>query len=277
MTDLSKYPNIATVGPKQLKNTVPIISLNCSNGLPHGAWARPCKLDGVALTSAVQSEGCNGCDPPPAVRVFRGTVVGLTVMNSQSLGGNDVVNAENVPIGNWVSRSWGGWTMVGSALSPANVNLTGPGAPPSNLTASRSSPSHALLVGVSGNSQASFAIETSGEMFYGDGDSGWHTGVRRHISNSTHWAPGSIAPGAHATKLLKLAGAIPGDIVSATHASLDATNLDLSCSARIVLAPSCSGCTEAEMSSVMIVLSNRGASAVAVAAGIVRAAIVQYI
>ena len=128
---------------------------------------------------------------------------------------------------------------------------------------------------MSGRSQASFAIETSGEMFYGD-DSGWHTGVRRHISNSTLWAPGSIAPGSHAITALKLHGAKPGDIVSATHAGLDATNLDLSCSARVILAASCPGCTVAEASSVMIILSNHGAAAVAVPAGIARAAIVQY-
>ena len=37
--------------------------------------------------------------------------------------------------------------MVGEALSPVDANLTGAGAPPSNLTASKSSASHALLVG----------------------------------------------------------------------------------------------------------------------------------
>jgi hypothetical protein len=63
-------------------------------------------------------------------------------MNSQALGGNDCLNAQNIPIGNWVSRSWGGWTMVGSGLvrtpppSGDHANQTMLGKVPSNLTAS---------------------------------------------------------------------------------------------------------------------------------------------
>ena len=65
------------------------------------------------------------------------------------------------------------------------------------------SPSHAILIGVSGESHARIAIETNGQTLYGNGGGskdkasmgGWHTGVRRHISNFTQWAPGSVAPG----------------------------------------------------------------------------------
>ena len=134
LSDLNKYPKIIAGGSSHVKNAVPIVALNCSGSVP-------CKLDGVTLTNAVQSEGCPGCPASPAVRVFSGTIKQLTVMNSQALGGNDCVNAENAPIGNWVSRSWGGWTMVGLGLPPPvsddDANLTTMlGRIPSNLTAS---------------------------------------------------------------------------------------------------------------------------------------------
>ena len=263
--DLSKYPKIVEVGPKQLKNTVPIVSLNCSG--EHATATKPCKLDGVTLTSAVQSEGCPGCKPSPAVRVFSGSVAQLTVMNSQALGGNDCLDSKNLPVGNWVSRSWGGWTMVGEG-HPANADLK-LATVASDLTASEEhgSPSHALLVGVPGEEHARLAIETSGEILYGDGSAdGWQTGVRRHISNSTQWGPGEIAAGDTATKVLLLVGAVPGDIVTAAHGGLDAGNLDISCSARVT-----------EVGSVMIVLRNHGTSAAAVSTGIARVAVVQYV
>jgi hypothetical protein len=84
---------------------VPVVSLNCSHTFP-------CQLNGVTLIGATMSMGCPGCSHSPAVRVFKGEVVGLTVETSQRLGGNDCLNAENLPVGQWVSRSWGGWAIV---------------------------------------------------------------------------------------------------------------------------------------------------------------------
>ena len=59
---------------------------------------------------------------------------------------------------------------------------------------------------------------------------------------------------------------MPGDIATATHAGLGANYLDLICSARVTAADS-----------VLVILSNRGTSVAVPTAGIVRAAIVQYI
>jgi hypothetical protein len=61
-------------------------------------------------------------------------------------------------------------------------------------------------------------------------------------------------------------GVVPGDIATATHAGLGANYLDLTCSARVTA-----------VDSVLVVLSNRGTSVAVVTAGVVRAAIVQYI
>ena len=79
-------------GSRVLENSVPVVALNCSHTFP-------CQLDGLAITSATMSMGCPGCAHSPAVRVFKGAVVGLTVENSQRLGGNDCLNAENLPVG----------------------------------------------------------------------------------------------------------------------------------------------------------------------------------
>ena len=79
-------------GSRVLENSVPVVALNCSQTFP-------CQLDGLAITSATMSMGCPGCAHSPAVRVFKGEVVGLTVENSQRLGGNDCLNAENLPVG----------------------------------------------------------------------------------------------------------------------------------------------------------------------------------
>ena len=82
-------------------------------------------------------------------------------------GGNDCLNAENLPVGQWVSRSWGGWTIVGAAAGAeakpgTKTNLSSVAA---SLTAQGGSKSHAVLVGVSGEAQARLAIETSGELY----------------------------------------------------------------------------------------------------------------
>ena len=76
-------------------------------------------------------------------------------MTSQKLGANDCVDEDNVPVGQWASRSWGGWTLVGKASASESASKV-----PSQLTAQGSSPSHAVLAGVSGEPHARLAIET---------------------------------------------------------------------------------------------------------------------
>ena len=68
-------------------------------------------------------------------------------------------------MGQWVSRSWGGWTIVGGATESRPGTKTNLSKVPANLTAQGVSKSHAVLVGVSGEAQARLAIETSGEMY----------------------------------------------------------------------------------------------------------------
>ena len=73
---------------------------------------------------------------------------------------------------------------------------------PSALTAQGSTPSHAVLAGVSGEPHARLAVETSGETFYGNGTGGFHTGVRQHIAGKDQWDPPAIGPGDRATTTL---------------------------------------------------------------------------
>ena len=72
----------------------------------------------------------------------------------------------------WVSRSSGGWTIVGAAAAKANASEV-----LSNLTAQGgATTAHAVLTGVSGEPHARLAIETSGEVFFGNGhDMHFHT------------------------------------------------------------------------------------------------------
>jgi hypothetical protein len=264
---LDKYPKIVSgdhsPGKSPLMNAVPIVALNCSH-------AFPCQLNGLTIISATQSMGCPSCAHPPAVRVFSGEVVGLTVESSQKLGGNDCVNDENVAVGQTVSRSSGGWTVVGAGLPAASCNAS---SVPANLTAQGVTKSHALLVGVSGESQARLAIETSGEMYYGSGKKagGFHTGVRQHISNTTAWGPMMIPAGKFAALDMFLVGAKPGDIVTATHAGLG-REFALIVSARVVAHDA-----ETGFGTVAVAVHNTGGAAVDLAAGVVRAAIVQYV
>ena len=253
---LDQYPALVagknTPGSNPLANSVPVVSLNCSR-------AHVCQLNGLTITSATQSMGCPGCAHPPAVRVFSGEVVGLTVQTSQKLGANDCVDEENVPVGQWASRSWGGWTLVGKASASESTSKV-----PSALTAQGSTPSHAVLAGVSGEPHARLAVETSGETFYGNGTGEFHTGVRQHIAGKALWDPPAIGPGDRATTTLALPGAQPGDIVSAAHAALG-QHFEVSIAARVT-APG----------EVTVALHNSG-EVVDLEKGIVRAAIVQYV
>jgi hypothetical protein len=70
--------------------------------------------------------GCSECLPtllncPQAertcfsqVRVFSGRVDSVTILSPQQSGTTDVVDADNIPVGSWVSRSGGGFTIVGT-------------------------------------------------------------------------------------------------------------------------------------------------------------------
>jgi hypothetical protein len=89
--------------------------------------------------------------------------------------------------------------------------------------------------------------------------------VRKHISNSSRWDPPPVEPGESQQTSLTLAGAEPGDIVTAAHAGLGA-HFGLTVDARVT-APG----------AVVVIIRNTGKAAVDVGEGLVRAAIVQYV
>ncbi len=194
----------------------------------------------------------------------------VTVLSSQLTGGNDVVDERDRPIGSWVSRSAGGWTVVvepeapGAAAKAQEHNETLAFAE-SRLSAQGSGTStHALLVGQSSDFGSRLAIEGDGAMRFADGgDSGWHTTVTGQRANATTWDPPSLAPGRLTSTDIGLAGAKPSDIVTCTHEMLG-DNL-LFVSGRV-----------AEPGRVRVFLRNDGPEEVDLPSGTLRVATVQY-
>ena len=102
----------------------------------------------------------------PAVRVWDGYVESVTVLSSQLTGATDVLDCENRPVGSWVGRSGGGFTIVGTANDSAvgNAQLTAHGGDefsngdPKDIRnfigKNGSTVGHALLVGEAGERHA---------------------------------------------------------------------------------------------------------------------------
>ena len=61
-------------------------------------------------------------DHVPAVRVWDGDVTAVTTFSSQLTGATDCVDGDNKPVGAWVARSGGGFTIVGTANDSAVGN-----------------------------------------------------------------------------------------------------------------------------------------------------------
>jgi hypothetical protein len=152
---------------------VPIVGLNASGS----------RLDGVIITSSTTTES-----HAPAVRVYAGTLDSVTIFSGQLVGGYDCVDANDVPVGAFVTRSAGGLVVVNKPMeqdsgSPLNAVVSG------NST-------HALLFGRSGERYSRLAVDVDGAMRYGDGASPtFHTTIGPVISNTTTWNPPSIEPG----------------------------------------------------------------------------------
>lgn len=170
---LRPYPALtaASVGCKDLTGIcvglVPIVALNCSICAAR-LCKDGCKLSGLTLvaTSAFPSVRARAA---PAVRVFSGRVDSVTILSPQQSGSTDVVDAENIPVGSWISRSAGGFTVVGTtdknATVAGNAALTATGGRTQHgdeISAHGDTMGHALLVGESGEIGARLAIETSG-------------------------------------------------------------------------------------------------------------------
>ena len=130
----------------------------------------------------------------PAVRVWNGKADSITILSSQLTGASDVLDCNNVPVGEWVSRSGGGFTVVGTANDTAagNAVLTASGGKTGHgdyVGRPGSTRGHALLVGESGETGARLAIETSGALRWGTGSSPtFDTTLKRIISNATTYS-----------------------------------------------------------------------------------------
>lgn len=81
------------------------------------------------------------------------------------------------------------------------------------------------------------------------------------------WDPPPIAVGEPVTKTLVLRGAEPGDIVTATHSGLGSQHFAALITARVSAADEVT----------IVVMNMGGGKALDIVAGIVRAAIVQYV
>ena len=161
------YPALVAPGAQAGRNSglVPVVALNCS-AVPR------CHLDGVTITASSQYSGFSA-KPAPAIRVYSGDVSSVTILSSQTTGSLDVLDANNVPVGSWVSRSAGGFTLVGrgaaaggTATRTGEARLSAGGMGSAALTGA-----HAALVGASGERGARFAIDHDGSLHWGDGES----------------------------------------------------------------------------------------------------------
>jgi hypothetical protein len=181
-------------------NAVGVVSVNCS--------VKDCGIDGLFMTSSSSSMGAAG-GGAPALRIFEADhATGVTVTTGGMTAAPDVLDAANVPFGNWISRSAGGWIGVGTGTSSNASNLSAHGAGAS---------SHALLFGLAGEKNARVALGFDGTMQYGDGSGPFHTTHRGSVAHSIEWDPPQLAAGKRAKLVVAAAGAQLGDVVTVGH------------------------------------------------------------
>ena len=228
---LRQYPALtaASVGCKDLTGLcvglTPIVALNCSTC--SGRLCKDgCRLSGLTViaTSTYPSVRARAA---PAVRVFSGRVDAVTILSPQQSGATDVVDADNIPVGSWVSRSGGGFTIVGTTNTNATVGgnaaLTATGGRTQHgeyVSAHGATAGHAVLVGESGEIGARLALETSGAIRWGSGQSfSFDTTLERMITNTTDFEA-QIPSGKTHTTSVAVSGAATADIASATLSTL---------------------------------------------------------
>lgn len=221
---MRSYPALAPASVKcanrtsQCPGLVGVVSLNCTH-------VPGCTLSGLTMIATSGYEGAGA--HVPAVRVWQGKVDSVTILSSQLTGATDVVDGDNVPVGAWVSRSGGGFTIVGTANDTkdgtAVLTAAGGSTHRGDVAGSTTNPSrgHALLVGESGERGARLAIETTGALRWGTGRSAsFDTTLKRYTSNVTAFEPPLMAAGAvHATSVL-VSGAAVEDVATASMSTL---------------------------------------------------------
>jgi hypothetical protein len=211
--------------PRQwTSNRQPVVRVNCP--------AADCSLDNVYLQSVQQGVGDH-----PAVRCLgRARVGGVTILDAMEDGALDVRDENDRYAGQFVSRSAGGWTIVGpDAAKAANETSLNP-----------SSNSHALSLGQSGETTSRFALEHDGTMRWRTSGSGAGAGgVSDPPQVRTSFDAGIAPPrtaqfvwpavhldgsphGRHSSSY-HLQGAAPSDICTCSHDSLGTAEVQLSC------------------------------------------------
>ena len=168
-----------------------VVAVNCT--------VQGCGIDGLFMTSSSSAMGAAG-GGAPALRVFAADhATGITVNTGGMTAAPDVLDSQGVPFGNWVSRSEGGWVAVGT--------VAGDGTNESALSAHGAGVStHALLLGLAGESAGRMALDFDGAMRWGNGSGAFDTVHRGNRVHTTSWDPPELAPG----KRAKLVMAAPG-------------------------------------------------------------------
>ena len=111
MTSSRTDQNADARPPQWTSNKQPVVSIDCPS-VPLGGTS--CVLGNLVINSAQQGVGDH-----PAVRVIRGQVHGVTLDNPGFDGALDVRDGNDIPAGEYVSRSMGGYTLVGSTSRKA--------------------------------------------------------------------------------------------------------------------------------------------------------------
>lgn len=155
-----------------------------------------------------------------------------TIIDAMSDGSLTVRDEKDRMVGGFVSRSAGGWTIVGN--EPLNATSK------NDLDVRNS---HALLLGRSGETHARFALEHDGTMIHWNastmattaaGAVASSTSVHVHPPRTakTTWPALELAAagkGATHSEQLTVAGAVLGDICTCTHSGLGRAIVQISC------------------------------------------------
>lgn len=239
--------------PRQwTSNRQPVVRVNCP--------ATTCSLDNVYLQGVQQGVGDH-----PAVRVLgKARVTGVTILDALSDGALDVRDEQDRYAGNFVSRSAGGWTIVGEDSPSAE-----------NETSLKPNNGHALLLGRSSEAGARFALEHDGTMRWNSAaatladdhgsvisTSAFETTVEPPRTATTTWPALQLAASASAGAAshslpLTVKGVVPGDICTCSHDALGAEEVQLSCHTSAT-------------DTVLVVLRNAGATSIHIGSGTVR-------
>ena len=156
----------------------------------------------------------------PALTVEGGTVSGVTLLDGQWYGGVDATGSDHAA--SWLSRSAGGFTMVGNGGKMLDERV--------RADAKLSGHSdHALLGGVAGEANARWSLDADGVRQFGDGgDAGFDTRLGRPRAQVIAWDPPPMeARGGSCSLNVTLEKAAVGDLVQVSHEGMGAGQLVL--------------------------------------------------